>query len=115
MKPTRGHIVLTGAAGFIGGYIVEEALGQGYAVTGIDNFSKYGRVRHSFDDHPGYTLVEGDASNVEMMSSLVGDADHLIAGAAMIGGISYFHTYPYDLLATMSGSSPARVTLQFGQ
>ena len=100
MKPTRGHIVLTGAAGFIGGYIVEEALGQGYAVTGIDNFSKYGRVRHSFDDHPGYTLVEGDASNVEMMSSLVGDADHLIAGAAMIGGISYFHTYPYDLLAT---------------
>ena len=28
------------------------------------------------------------------------DCDHLIAGAAMIGGISYFHTYAYDLLAT---------------
>ena len=26
--------------------------------------------------------------------------DHLIAGAAMIGGISYFHEYAYDLLAT---------------
>jgi UDP-glucose 4-epimerase len=25
---------------------------------------------------------------------------HFIAGAAMIGGISYFHTYAYDLLAT---------------
>ncbi len=28
------------------------------------------------------------------------DVDHLIAGAAMIGGISYFHEYAYDLLAT---------------
>jgi nucleoside-diphosphate-sugar epimerase len=28
------------------------------------------------------------------------DCDHFIAGAALIGGISYFHTYPYDLLAT---------------
>tara|TARA_Y100001949_G_scaffold167326_1_gene164898 strand:- start:43 stop:1080 length:1038 start_codon:yes stop_codon:yes gene_type:complete len=99
VKPTRDHIVLTGAAGFIGGYIVEEALGEGYSVTGIDNFSKYGHVRRHFDDHPAYTLIEGDASDVDLVSSLVSDADHLIAGAAMIGGISYFHTYPYDLLA----------------
>ena len=28
------------------------------------------------------------------------DCDHFIAGAAMIGGISYFHAYAYDLLAT---------------
>ena len=28
------------------------------------------------------------------------DCDHFIAGAAMIGGISYFHTFAYDLLAT---------------
>ena len=34
------------------------------------------------------------------MTELVGDCDHFIAGAAMIGGISYFHTYAYDLLAT---------------
>jgi len=34
------------------------------------------------------------------MSELLADCDHFIAGAAMIGGISYFHTYPYDLLAT---------------
>ena len=27
------------------------------------------------------------------------DCDHFIAGAALIGGISYFHTYAYDLLA----------------
>jgi nucleoside-diphosphate-sugar epimerase len=34
------------------------------------------------------------------LSELLVDCDHFIAGAAMIGGISYFHTYAYDLLAT---------------
>jgi nucleoside-diphosphate-sugar epimerase len=34
------------------------------------------------------------------MTELLSDADHFIAGAALIGGISYFHTYAYDLLAT---------------
>ena len=28
------------------------------------------------------------------------DCDHVIAGAALIGGITYFHAYAYDLLAT---------------
>ena len=32
--------------------------------------------------------------------SFLSDCDHFIAGAAMIGGITYFHTYAYDLLAT---------------
>jgi UDP-glucose 4-epimerase len=100
MKQQCDRIVLTGASGFIGGYIVEEALRQGYHVTGVDNFSKYGRVRHSYDDHPAFDLIEGDACDLELMESLIGDADHVIACAAMIGGITYFHTYPYDLLAT---------------
>ena len=34
------------------------------------------------------------------MTELLADCDQFIAGAAMIGGISYFHTYAYDLLAT---------------
>src|SRR5215475_11747136 len=34
------------------------------------------------------------------MTRLLSDVDHFIAGAAMIGGLSYFHTYAYDLLAT---------------
>lgn len=34
------------------------------------------------------------------MTKLLTDCDHFIAGAALIGGISYFHAYAYDLLAT---------------
>jgi UDP-glucose 4-epimerase len=93
-------VLVSGSAGFIGGYVVEELLRRGYAVTGIDNFSKYGRVKKSYDDHPHYTFVEGDARDVGLMTGLLADCDHFVAGAAMIGGISYFHTYAYDLLAT---------------
>jgi UDP-glucose 4-epimerase len=93
-------VLVSGSAGFIGGYVVEELLRRGYAVVGVDNFSKYGRVKKSYDDHPDYQLVEGDARDIDLMTSLLADCDHFIAGAAMIGGISYFHTYAYDLLAT---------------
>src|SRR5579872_5810788 len=93
-------VLVSGSAGFIGGYVVEELLRRGYAVVGLDNFSKYGKVRKSYDSHPDYQLVEGDAQDVALMTRLLADCDHFIAGAAMIGGISYFHTYAYDLLAT---------------
>jgi UDP-glucose 4-epimerase len=94
------QVLVSGSAGFIGGYVVEELLERGYAVVGIDNFSKYGKVRKSYDDNPNYRLVVGDARDTELMTRLLEDCDHFIAGAAMIGGISYFHTYAYDLLAT---------------
>ena len=92
-------VVVTGSAGFIGGYIVEELLREGYEVVGVDNFSKYGKVAKSYDNDPNYTLVVGDVQDVELMTGLLADADQFIAGAALIGGISYFHTYAYDLLA----------------
>jgi len=92
-------VVVTGSAGFIGGYIVEELLEKGYSVVGVDNYSKYGPVKKSYDDNPNYRLVVGDVQDVALMTELLADADHFIAGAALIGGISYFHTYAYDLLA----------------
>ena len=50
---------------------------------------------------PATRLVEGDARDVDAAhASSLGDCDHFIAGAAMIGGISYFHAFAYDLLAT---------------
>jgi len=33
------------------------------------------------------------------LKSLLKDCDHFVAAAAMIGGISYFHAFAYDLLA----------------
>ena len=101
------QVLVSGSAGFIGGYVVEELLKRGYAVVGLDDFSKYGKVRKSYDDHPRYRLVEGDARDVGLMTELLAGCDHFIAGAAMIGGISYFHTYAYDLLAANERISAA--------
>ena len=68
-------------------------------MVGVDNFSKYGPVKRSFDSDPRYRLVEGDAKDVELLTKLASECDHIVAGAAMIGGISYFHEFAYDLLA----------------
>lgn len=92
-------ILVTGSAGFISGYLVEELLNHGHTVVGIDNYSKYGKVEKSYDHHPHYHFVEGDVKDTALLKDLIEDCDQAIALAAMIGGISLFHEYAYDLLA----------------
>ncbi|HEX8025729.1 MAG TPA: NAD-dependent epimerase/dehydratase family protein, partial [Candidatus Limnocylindrales bacterium] len=59
-------VLVTGAAGFINGYLIPELLGAGHEVVGVDNFSKYGKVVKSYDGNPAYRLVEGDARDVDL-------------------------------------------------
>lgn len=92
-------ILVTGSAGFVGGYLVKELLSKGYEVVGIDNYSKYGPVERDYDQNPNYSFVKGDCKDVGLMKELALGCDHLIAGAAMIGGITYFHEHAYELLA----------------
>ena len=56
-------VLVTGASGFICGYLIQELLDNGYDVVGLDNFSKYGRLQKSYDSHPRYRLVEGTAKD----------------------------------------------------
>ena len=92
-------ILVTGSAGFIAGYLVDNLLKHGHEVVGIDNYSKYGKIEKSYDSNPHYHFVEGDCKDTALMKNLIEDCDQVIAIAAMIGGITYFHTYAYDLLA----------------
>jgi len=92
-------VLVTGSAGFIAGYLIPELLAAGWEVTGVDNYSKYGKIVKSYDANPHYHFVEGDARDVGLLSDLASDCDQIIALAAMIGGITYFHEFAYDLLA----------------
>jgi UDP-glucose 4-epimerase len=92
-------ILVTGSAGFICGYTVEDLLERGHTVVGIDNYSKYGPVKKSYDNHPRYQFVQADVKDVQIMKNLIEDCDQVLAAAAMIGGISYFHEFAYDLIA----------------
>ncbi len=93
------RVLVTGAAGFINGYLIPELLEAGHQVVGVDDFSKYGPTRRSYEDHPRYRFVEGDAKDVGLLRDLIRGCDQVVAAAAMIGGISYFHEFAYDLLA----------------
>jgi len=95
-------ILITGSQGFIGSYLCAEFLNKGYKVVGVDNFSKYGPITRPHDNHPNFHLIEMDVIDFDANNILpeLQDVEYIISGAAMIGGITYFHKYAYDLLAT---------------
>ena len=92
-------ILVTGSAGFVAGYLVADLLEHGHEVVGVDNFYKYGKTEKSYDGHPKYRFVEGDAKDTALLKELIGDCDQAVACAAIIGGISMFHELAYDLIA----------------
>ena len=91
-------VLVTGSKGFIAGYLIKELLDQGYEVIGIDNFAKYGNIKKSYDKHPNYQFVYGDVKKSRVLAKHIYDCDHFIALAASVGGLTYFHTFAYDLL-----------------
>ncbi|WP_327322124.1 NAD(P)-dependent oxidoreductase [Streptomyces sp. NBC_01210] len=93
-------VLVTGAAGFLGGYVVEELLARGYTVVGLDNHSKYGQPARTLPAHERWTSVVGDAADKDLLYELAADCDHFIANAALIGGVRYMKDLAYDILAT---------------
>lgn len=94
-------VLVTGSQGFIGSYIVKELLENDYQVVGVDNYSKYGYVKRPHDEHINFRLYSISVESRDFLDTVeIEQPDYIIAGAAMIGGISYFHKYAYDLMAT---------------
>ncbi|MFH0910533.1 MAG: NAD-dependent epimerase/dehydratase family protein, partial [Planctomycetota bacterium] len=80
------HALITGGAGFIGSHLAEHLLDRGWRVTALDNFSTGSRenVRHLAGSRV-FQLVEGCASNYELVERLGADADVLFHLAAVVG------------------------------
>jgi len=68
----NGTIVVTGAAGFIGRWVVAELLDRDYTVAGLDNLSGGSRENvAAFRDDPAFTFHEGDVRDPETVDTLI--------------------------------------------
>jgi len=85
------HILITGAAGFIGSHLSEALLAKGYKVTGIDNFDPF--YHRSIKEanlsdalqHPDYTFIEADITRKTDLDSLDSSFQAIIHLAAKAG------------------------------
>jgi UDP-glucuronate 4-epimerase len=76
----RGHVVVTGVAGFIGSHLAEALLSQGWDVVGIDAFTQYYATADKWGnlagllERPGFELVRADLATVDVQDRLRGAA-----------------------------------------
>ena len=66
-------IVVYGASGSIGGLIVDEALERGHAVIGVSRSPDRLTV-----EHPNFTPMQGDVTDVESFTAVTGGADAVV-------------------------------------
>jgi nucleoside-diphosphate-sugar epimerase len=79
------HIVVTGAAGYLGSVLCEHLLAGGYQVTALDNLMYGQSSLFHFCANPKFDFVFGDSRNENLMRELVSKADVLIPLAAIVG------------------------------
>jgi UDP-glucuronate 4-epimerase len=87
------HALVTGGAGFIGSHLVDSLLTDGWRVTVVDNFDpfyarslKQQNVAAS-SAHPGYTLVEADIRDSEVLNSRLPDRYDVVVHIAARAGV----------------------------
>ena len=81
----KEHILVTGAAGYIGSILVPELLTKGYRVTAVDNFL-YGQA--SLLDvcfNPNLEIIRGDVRSPALMKEIVKKADVIMPLACLTG------------------------------
>jgi len=99
----RGHVVVTGAAGFIGSHLVDRLLADGHSVVGIDAFRDYydpalkeSNLRAA-QTHPRFTLVRAD-----LLTLLEGGGE---ARSALAGASCVYHLAAQAGVRSSWGSS----------
>jgi UDP-glucuronate 4-epimerase len=84
-------VLVTGAAGFIGGHCCEAFLRNGWRVIGLDNFEPFydrsikERTLNRLGAHAGFTFAEGDIRDPALVEQLAHGAETVVHLAARAG------------------------------
>jgi len=79
------RVLVTGGAGYIGNYIVEELLENGHDVRVLDNFLFGDSALSPFRDHENLDVHEGDIRHIEDLSYAMEDREAVVHMAGIVG------------------------------
>lgn len=79
------HVLVTGAAGYVGSVLCERLLAAGHGVTALDNMMYHQQSLLHLAGNPCLEFAFGDARDEGIMRELVKKADVLIPLAALVG------------------------------
>jgi nucleoside-diphosphate-sugar epimerase len=100
------RVLVTGGAGYIGNYVVEEVLENGHDVRVLDSFLFGDGALEPFKDHGSLEIREGDIRHIEDLSYAMEGCDAVIHMAGIVGdpacGVNEQATQAVNVEATKS-------------
>lgn len=94
------NILVTGGAGFIGSHLCERLIGEGHAVTAIDDLSTGNRANLTdLMDVNNFTFLHGSILDLDVLRPLIGQTDYVFHLAAAVGVFNIVN-HPLDSLMT---------------
>lgn len=100
------QVLVTGGAGYIGNYVVEEVLSNGHEVRVLDSFLFGDDALGPLRDHDRLEVTQGDIRHIEDLSYAMEDADAVVHLAGIVGdpacGVNEQATQAVNVEATKS-------------
>ncbi len=81
----HGPVLVIGGAGYIGSHTVDALLKQGHDVRVLDRLMFGDRTLAEFRNHPGFTLIPGDATDISKLTAAMRDCSAVVHLAGLVG------------------------------
>lgn len=101
------HVVVTGAAGFIGSHTTERLIAAGHRVTGLDSFDSYVYSRDrkhanaaALAGLPGFRMIEGDLGDAGAVAAAITKDVDVVCHLAALAGVRPSLVEPQRYLTT---------------